>query len=867
MSTGRQGAGLRDFASIRPNIGQSCQSDTLESMAYDWTSSCSKIRRYTAMRTFLQDLRFGFRMFLGNPGLTAVAVLTLALGIAANTTVFSWIDGILLRPFPAASEPEQLAALEMVIPAAPNGADQMSYADYRDYRDHLKSIAGLALHREGVFSFGDDPGTAEAAWGELVSGNYFQVLGVQPALGRVFTPEEDGEELGAHAVAVISDRLWRRRFRADPLAVGTTLRVNRRELTIVGVAPPEFRGTMPGLAFDIWVPVTMGIELGMLDETNFSNRGSRPFYALVRLRPGVEIARARAEAATFASSLESTFPQSNRGVGATVLPVWEMHSGAPELLLKPLRILMAISLLVMLIVCANVANLLLVRSVARRKELSIRLALGAHGRRLSRQLFSETLLLAVAGALAGLLGAFLMADSLPALVPHINAPIALGFRLSGRVMLFTVLVCVLAALISGAAPALFWLRSDAGEALKEGGRSGNQSVHSHRMRNVLVVAEVALATVALIGAGLFIKSFQNARKIDPGFDRSSVVLARFYVEGAGFSPAEMQQFCVRLRDRLRSSPGTTEVSYANYAPLGSGAGPYANVEVEGYVPALGEPRSVNYDAVAPGYFDTLRIPLLEGRDFRESDDEAAMPVVIVNQTFARRYFAGSSPLGRRVRCFGKWATVIGMVKDSKYFNIAEAARPHFFAAFRQRPLGRQQLYFFSRAAGHPDALMAGFRSEVAAVDSNATAFDVMPLIEWTEVTMLPQKVAANLLTALGLIALVLAAVGLYSVMAYSVTQRMREIGIRMALGAKPVNVLGDVLQSGLALTGSGLLAGTAVALAGTRMIASMLVNVSATDWGAFAGSAGFLTAVALLATYLPARRATRVDPMIALRCE
>ena len=309
------------------------------------------------------------------------------------------------------------------------------------------------------------------------------------------------------------------------------------------------------------------------------------------------------------------------------------------------------------------------------------------------------------------------------------------------------------------------------------------------------------------------------------------------------------------------------MSYANYAPLGSGAGPYAGVEVEGYLPAVGESRSVNYYLVAPGYFDTLRIPLLEGRDFKESDDQNGAPVVIVNETFARRYFNGTSPVGRRVRCFGEWATVVGLAKDGKYFNVAEAPRPHFFAPFRRQARARQQLYFFSKVDGPAEVAIAGLRHEVAAVDPTATAFDAMPLTEWTEVTLLPQKVAANLLAALGLIALMLAAVGLYSVMAYAVTQRTQEIGVRMALGAQPRNVLSEVLRRGMILTATGLVVGIAAALAVTPLVASMLVNVSATDLGTFAGCALFLLSIALLASFLPARRATKVDPMVALRCD
>jgi predicted permease len=818
------------------------------------------------MRTFFQDVAFGVRLLGSSPGFTAVAVLTFALGIAANTTVFSWVDGLLWHPFGGATDSRQLAVLEMITPQAPNGANQVSYLDYRDYRSNLKSISGLAVHREDVFSLGDATNT-QSVWGELVSGNYFAVLGVKPALGRTFTAEEDGDKLGAFPVAVISDRLWRSRFHADTGAVGQTLRVNRRELTVVGVAPPEFRGTMPGLAYDIWVPVSMGVELGMLDESAFRYRWARRLYAVVRLKHGVSMERARAEAAVFAGSLAALAPKTNRGVSATILPVWRFHSAAPDLLFEPLRILMAISVLVLLIVCFNIANLLLARALGRRKEFGIRLALGASPWRLSRQMFTESLLLAGAGALAGLPLAFWTGDALPWLVPKINAPIAVGFQMNNRVLAFTMLTCVLAALVSGAAPALLWFRSDANQALKEGGRGGSQSAYSLRVRGLLVVSEVALATLALVGAGLFYRSFQNARTIHPGFDSSNVVLTRFYLASTGFSTRDTQQFCLRLRDRLRSDPGIANVSYADFAPLGGSAGPYNTIQVEGYVPGLDESMQVNRYVVAPDYFSLLRIPLLEGRDFIESDDSNTLPVMIVNQTFAQRYFHGASPLGRRVRCWGKWLTVVGLAKDSKYFNVAEVPRPHFFAPFRQQGGTDEQLYFFIKTARDPAPVMAGLRREVAEIDANAGAFDAMPLSEWLGVTLLPQKVAASLLVALGLIALVLAGVGLYSVMAYAVTQRTPEIGIRMALGAQPRDVLGAVLRQGIALTIAGLGIGIVAALAVTRLVASMLVHVSAFDPITFGGAAIFLAAVALLASYLPARRATKVDPMVALRPE
>jgi predicted permease len=819
------------------------------------------------MRTLLQDLRFGLRLLSRSPGFTAVAIFTLALGIAANTTVFSWIDKILLRPFPGAAGSARLAVLESVTQGAPNGANQISYIDYLDYRHNLHSISGLTLHREDVFTLGGSVTNSQAVWGEMVTGNYFSVLGLRPELGRLFTPEEDGPARGAYPVAVISDRLWRSRFHANPSAIGQTFRVNRRWLTIAGVTPPGFGGTMPGLAFDIWVPVTMGPELSLLTERNFTQRGDRKFYALARLAPGYSIGQARAEALTFSRRLQTAYPGTNRAVTATVLPLWQFHSGAPELLLKPLRILMAICVLVLLIVCANVANLLLARSVARRKEFSIRLALGATGGRLGRQLFTETLLLALGGALAGLLFSTWTANLLAAMLPHINAPVALGFDLSGRVLAFTILTCVLATLFAGAAPALYWLRSDVNTSLKEAGRGGAQAAHSHRTRNLLVVAEVALATVALAGAGLFLRSFLNATRIDPGFNRDHVVLTRFYLGGSGFTNSSLRQFCVDLRDRLRALPGVSSVTYSHYAPLGSSAGPYNTVDVQGYAPATGESMNVNDYLVAPDYFATLQIPLLEGRDFRSTDDASAPPVLIVNQSFVRRYFHGQSPIGRKVRCFGRWATVIGVAKDSKYFDVTEAPRPHFFFPYRQQAGVNDQLYFYVRTTGPESAIEAEMSRQILATDPNMRAFDVMPLLAWTEVTLLPQKVAANLLTALGLVSLILAAVGLYSVMAYSVSQRTQEFGVRMALGAKPRNVFADVLRRGATLTTAGLAVGLIATLAAGRLFSPMLVHVTAYDPLTLAATAVFLTAIALLASYLPARRATQVDPILALRCE
>lgn len=813
-----------------------------------------------------QDLRFGLRMFRSNPGLSAAAVFTLALGIASSATVFSWIDGLLLHPFGSTTGQGEMAVMDVVLPGTPNGGNQVSWLDALDYRRGMKSLAGIALHHEEVFHVGG-PSNGQMLWGELVSGDYFSVLGVRPAAGRMFSEEENGTKLGAYPVAVISHRLWRKRFGENPAAIGQTIRVNRRELTIVGVAPDDFRGGMPGLAFDVWVPLTMGKEMGVLDARVFTSRSTRALYAHVRLREGVTVEQARAEAATFSRGLQAAYPRTNAGVLATVVPLWEFRSAGPELLAKPLRVLMGISILVLLVACANVANLLLVRSFDRRREWGVRLAMGANASRLARQLLVETSILAAAAAFCGLLMAYWMADLLPALVPKVHASVAMGLHLSWRILGFTSLVCVTSAVLSSAAPLAFLFRTDVNEILTETTRGGTANASSMRLRGVLAGGEVALAALAVTGAGIFLRSFQNATTMDPGFDRTNVVLARFYLPATGMTTKEMQDFCLGLQNRLRATPGVTSASYSDYPPLGASRGPYSTLEIEGFPTPQSEAPQVNRFWTGPGYQAAMKTAVLEGRDFDGGDSFDAPPVAMVNQSFARKFFRGESPLGRKIKFNGKWATVVGMVKDSKYFHIVEPPRPHFFAPFRQQAGIDGQLYFLVRATGDPAAVMAGFRAEVAGVNVNAGAFDLMMLRDWTEITLLPQRAAAGLTAGMGLISLLLAAVGLYSVMSYAVTQRKHEIGVRMALGAARLDVLTDVLKRGLVIALPGLAAGMGLGFVVARLASGLLIRVRPEDPGTYAASGAFLLVVAVMACLLPAQRAARVNPIDALRCE
>jgi predicted permease len=604
-----------------------------------------------------------------------------------------------------------------------------------------------------------------------------------------------------------------------------------------------------------------------MPEWMLRDRHSHILMGLARPKQGVNIQQASAEVAALGAQLAREHPDTSEGVGATLLPIWKAHTGAQSLLLEPLRILMAVCGVVLLIVCANVANLLLARATARHREFGVRLALGAGRGRLVRQLLTESLLLALMGALAGAPLAMGMAQLLGNLVPAAGLPIALDVQMNGDIFAFTMLLCVAACVVSGMAPAMHTARADLNEGLKDGGRGGSAGKSSQGLRGLLVVSEVALALVAIIGAGLFARSFQLARQIHPGFDPGHVLVSNLGLSPAGYAVPDLKQFCFRLRQRLESQPGIAGVTYADHVPMGFDTGPWEELQIEGYEKGRGENMQIYRNVVAPGFFKVLGIPLLLGRDFTEQDDlsKAATPVMIVNETFVRRYFGGGYPIGRKVHGWNYWFTVVGVVKDSKYLTPAEGPRPYFYVPFQQVYRADQRVAWYVRAAGDPLEALGTLRREVRRMDPNVSVLDAMPLTEFISASLFVQKIAAWLLGALGLVALALAAVGLYSVMAYSITQRTHEIGIRVALGAKSSDVLGLVVRQGMAMTAVGLLVGVAVAAAVTRLVSGLLVNVSATDPVIFAGAALFLAAVGLAASCVPALRAMRIDPNTALR--
>jgi predicted permease len=806
------------------------------------------------LQTVLQDIRFSVRFFTSNRKFALVAVFTLALGIAVNATVFSWIDSVLLHPYPGVTDTRGMALIETVTLSGERLV-ATSYLDYRDYRDNLKLVSDIAIGRFTPLTLGLQ-GNADRAWAELVSANYFDILKVKPVLGRAFLPEEGAEKPGAFPVAVISYRMWQNRFHGDRNVLGKEIRLNRHQLTIIGVAPPEFRGSTVGLVYDAWMPISMADDMGTGGGT-LNYRGCRDLTSMiVRLKPGVTLEQAKDEVSALVKRLATDYPNTNRGVDAMVVPVWAGHLGAQGILLKPLQILMA--------VCAL---LLLSRAVTRQREFSLRLAFGAGRGRIIRQLLTETFLLVAGGAALSILLVVWMERSLNQLLPRVDFPFDLSGGLSLSTLGFTLLVVLVVTVAAGLIPALISIRGNLSQTLNEGGRSGIGGTRTHRLRGILVGVEVALAMVALISAGLFLRSFGNASRIEPEFHKRNVSVAQFYLSNAGYTAEEQRSFCRRLRERMEAVPGVSGVTYSDFVPLTSpGSSPQDQLVIDGYVPVPNQQMLLHRATVLPGYFDFMGIRIMDGRDFSERDEAGAPAVMIVNETFAHHFFGEATPLGRTIHISGANLTVIAEVKDSKYDTPMQAPIPYFYVPFQQVFGPGLNFSMLIKTTDDPMAVIPDLRREALALNQDAF-FHSVRLEDAVGYSLYPQKVAATLLTVTATLCLLLAAIGLYSVMSYAISQRTQEIGVRMALGASHFKVLQMVTRESVLLTLPGLVLGIGAALVALRFFRSMLVGVSPTDPLTFRGASLFLVAVALLASYLPARRTLQIDPMIALRCQ
>jgi predicted permease len=814
-----------------------------------------------------QDLRFGVRMLLKHPGFTFIAVLTLALGIGANTAIFSLVDAVLWRPL-AAPQPERLVAV-YTTGGGGSGYRSVSYADYQYYRDQQKSLSGLAAYARVPVRL-RNADQIEQISAELVTGNFFGVLRLSAAQGRLFTPADDRTR-GAHPVAVISHRLWRERFNLAPQIVGQTLNLNGHEYSIVGVAPPQFSSVVLdwGRQPDVWLPMMMqpqvlpagdGVDL-------LQNRDARWLLLAGRLNDSVGQAQAEAELKTLAAQIAAAWPQHNAGRQAIVLPLqqarfWPEHRQEISRLLAMLQMLVGMALLV---ACFNVANMLLARAAARRKETGIRLALGAGHWRLLRQWLTESLLLACLAAGAGLLFAQWLIRLFASFPLPFKIALALELRLDARVLGFTLLAAVATSLIFSLTLWRQATKIDLLGAIKESqtGRPGKAVAGS-----VLVVAQIALSLALLLGAGLLTRSLWNLRSIETGYLTDRVLLARFDLDPREFTAQQGLDFYQQLLDRTRALPGVEMASLTKNVPINPLRMKKPPVAAEGAESARAEDLlQAEPDFISPGYFQTLGIRLLDGRDFDARDAAAAPRVVIVNQTLARRLWPGQTALGRRMKIAGEEPsyTVIAVAPDLKYRALIESPQPYYYLPLAQHYLREMTLQ--ARTTIAPLSLAPAIRQTARDINANAFVNEIGTLDSQLAQALAQPRLTAWSASLLGLLALTLAAAGLYSVMAYAVSRRTQEIGIRMALGARTGDVLRLVMKQGMMLALIGIGCGLPLALASARVTRSLLFGVSATDPLTFIVIPLLLLAIGLLACWIPARRATKVDPLVALRHE
>lgn len=800
-------------------------------------------------------------MLSKRPGFTLTVVVTLALGIGGNATIFTWIKAVLLDPLPGIERPDQL--VEIWGATRHNSALSTSYLDYLDFRDRNAALSGLAAHQMLAMNLGRGE-KPERVRGAVVSGNYFDVLGVRALIGRTFLPEEDRTP-NSHPVAVIGYGLWQRRFGSDPHVIGQTITLNEHDFNIIGVTPADFGSPFAGNAIDVWTPVMMKDYVAR-PHFSLTDRGSRWLMVMGRLKPGATVSQAQANIAAIARQLEEAYPRTNEQLGVEVYSVEESPYSLKRNLQSSLAILMAAVAVVLLIACANVANLLLARAASRRKEIAVRVALGGSRLRLVRQMLTESLVLAAMGAGIGLTLAFWAARFLPAFLPPYAAGGSFNARPDASVFAFTAALTVITTVLFGLAPTLQASRPDLVTALKETTAMVGRGRRWVSLRHGLVVTQVALSMVALIGAGLFVRSLREAYNANPGFDPHQVLLAAFDPFLSGYDENRGREFYRRLVERARNLPGVQSATLARRLPLTLGGIAFANVTIDGYASAPEEDMRLNYETVGPHYFQTMRIPLVRGRDFDERDNERAQRAVVINETMARRYWPKGGALGQRLKLTtNDWLEIVGIAKDVKNRSLSEAPRPFLYLPLFQDY--RSNMILVTRTAMNPDQAVHAVQSAVAALDAGMPMFDVKTFEEHIGVSLFLQRMAATLLSIFGLLALALAALGLYGVMAYAVSQRTRELGIRMSIGATRGDVLKLILGQAVMLAAIGMTGGLVTALAVTRFAANLLYGISPADPLTFTLIAVMLFAVAVVAGYLPARRATRIDPMIALRCE
>jgi predicted permease len=825
------------------------------------------------MHTFWQDVRYSLRMLRKNPGFAAVAVLSLALGIGANTTIFTVVNAILLNPLPVKNitrlvEVDTIDSKTLVTAANATKLG-MSYPNFQDYARENQVFASVGCFVGPLpltWSGGAEP---RQIFGQMVSANYFEILGLRPASGRFFLPGEDTKP-GGNNVAVVSYSLWANKFGSDPNVVGRILTLNATPYTVIGVAPHGFKGTLTfGNAEQVWIPVSMYPRLlaGFFKD-NFNDRRMLGTAVIGRLRDGVNLSAAEASLKTIAAHLESAFPKDNAGRSVALTALAEAAVGVNNRNQFVLAggLMMGIVGLVLLIACVNLANLLLAQAARREKEIGLRAALGASKGRVMRQLLTESLVLAILSGVVGLVIAYWGRAVLWSFRPPFILDGDIDLKFDSRVLFFTLGTALLTAVFIGVAPAIKAAKPDLIEALKVGGRGGTVGWTRNPFRSLLVVTEIALALVALVGAGLFIRSMQNAQRVDPGFESKNLFVFAFDLGALHYDEGRARQYFRAAIDRAKMSPGVESATIASNFPLGGGFDrtvfPEGQDEASGYRGTL-----TQLNDIAPNFFETLRVPLLSGREFTDADRKGTKQVAIISEAMAKQFWPNENAVGKRFHFFGETALreVVGIARNTLVNAIGEEPQPLAYLPLTQdyAPAVTMQV----RTNSRPEAVIATVRSQVQSLDTNLALTNINTIGELIGQGLWASRMGAALLTVFGGLALFLAVVGVYGVLSYSVNQQTREIGVRMAMGAQSGRILSLVVGQGMRLAIAGLTVGILIALAATRVLSSLLFGVSAHDPLIFVGVSVILATAAILACYIPARRATRVDPLVALRYE
>ena len=806
----------------------------------------------------IQDLLFGIRMLRRSPGFSILAILCLTLGIGATTSVFSWIEGILLRPYPLVVAQDRLVAVS----GMDHGArTSVSWPDFQDLQRNCTLFDAFITDRitGTTLSVGD---RADRATGSVVSANYFDALGVRPFMGRGFEPGEDAGR-NAHPVTVIAYLAWKQRYGSDPAIIGKTQMLNGVQHTIVGVAPEGFYGTFVGYAFQFWVPASME-EVFDSGGYKLENRGARWIEGFAKLKPGVTIEQAQAEVSSVARRLENDYPSTNRAHDIKLYPLWQTPFNGAGTLLPTLRISLVVASFVLLIACANVGNLLLVRSFARRHEMTVRLSLGAGRARLLKQLLTEGLILSTLAAAGGIVVANWCRNLIVMFYPSRPGVIVnLPAELDWRVLILSAAVCLLSTLVFGLVPAMQASRIDLAAAMKSESGSVVGGRGKAWIRSSLVVVQVSLSFILLVGAGLLLKSLQGMQETDPGFTTKGVLSTSIDMVSAGYDPQRVKTFEDALLERLQSTGGVQSVAFTRSTPFSYRGFSSAPIAVEGYETVPGEQPTLDYQEVGPAYLATMGIPLVSGREFTRADNETAPLVAVVNEAMAAQFWKGENPVGKRLKVKDRWLQVVGVAKNSKYRTLVETPKPFFYTSMRQDAAMGQNLAI--RTPLPPEKMIAVLTREIKALDANLAPSELITMREQVDRMSWAERAAVILLSIFGGLALVLAAIGLYGVMSYAVSQSTRELGLRMALGANASDLLRLILTRGFALTAGGIAAGAAAALLLTRLMGDLLYKVSPHDPAAFATAFAIMAIAALAACLIPAWRATRTDPLRALR--